>query len=178
MTAQPYYIASGGVVRLEDLVLIPLLPRNAVEAANLATYLAWVDANPTNIADPDPTETLAQAKTRAKADLARLGGTQRRRWLRDAIGEEFWWAERLAQAKVCALDGTPETGDYPLLDVEVGHNGADLPAVATAVLAEWATLESKIAGIEAVRLDGDVLIDAATTIAETAAIAPATVWPA
>lgn len=137
-------------------------------------YLSWKSLN-----TPDPITpiSISAVRTQAIAEVNRLAAEQRERWMPRDTGSSLWWTERLAEAKLADADGSIGAGAYPLLEAEVGLNGADVAAVADNVLTEWTTLRGKLAGIETARRDAVADINAAGTEAAIRAIPPAVTWP-
>ncbi|MEO0629345.1 MAG: hypothetical protein AAFY46_01290 [Planctomycetota bacterium] len=100
----------------------------------------------------------AAAKAKADTEAAALIAGRR-----SDARPDFYFTERLRQAREADADGSIAAGEYPLLEAEVPATGATVADVATAVLAEWSTIELEIATIEARRHAIHTEIDALTT---------------
>ena len=151
-----------------------LIPQDLGNREFLA-YLDWL-ALPSSV-DPIAVETVAAARLRCKRDV-RLESARRADLLDPSLPEAaIWWAERLAQAILCDADGTPTTGEYPLLDAEVGITDTTLALVADAVLAQWATIEAGFAALAAVELQAFADMDDAADVAAVEVVLAAITWP-
>lgn len=169
-----YQITPAGVVNTTTNEFVPDDPANY----RWQEYQAWLAAG--NTATPEPAPDLPTAKANAQSELERQAGVERDRWGPKGALADLWFTQRLAQAKLADADGTPTTGEYPLLDAEVGVTGVDLAAVADAVIAEWATLEEKLAGIATVYVTKKAAIASAANVGAVQTIVNglAAAWPA
>lgn len=138
-------------------------------------YVAWKQLS--NASDAVVRVSISDARLQAIAETNRLAGLQRARWMDIGPGTSLWWAERLNEARLANVDGSITGGEYPLLEAEIGLNGANVAAVATNVLSQWATLRTKLAGIETARATAVATIGSTSLLSALAAIPPAIVWP-
>lgn len=164
-----YQLTAGGVRREADGALIP----NDAANADWQRYLAWVADG--NAADPIYEPPLAQAK----ADAARLVNDQARAERAAHLDDESGWIEleRWRQAEAADAAGSPVAADYPLLEQEIPTTGADIAAVATAVLAERDAAQAQIKLIEGERRATLKAISAAATVSAVQAAQAGVMWP-
>lgn len=103
---------------------------------------------------------------------------ERLRHLSTANGLDLVSSLRFREALDLATDDTPTSGEYPLLNAEVGVTANDLVNVGVAVRAELVSLKTPLAAIEAVRVAKRAAVIAAATPTAVDAILAAIVWPA
>jgi len=84
---------------------------------------------------------------------------------------------RHQEALAASVDGTPTSGEYPLLHAEVPQTAASIALVATAVLAEVAAIKTAWAAIEDVRVTAIAALEACLFQAEIDAILAGISWP-
>jgi hypothetical protein len=84
---------------------------------------------------------------------------------------------RFEEAKAADADGSPAPEEYLLLAAEVDETGADIAAVADAVLAEVAALKASWKPIVEVAMAAKKQLDACETHEQIAAVLDAVVWP-
>lgn len=164
-----YELRSGGVFHRPTRSFIP----DDVRLEAWQTYLAWL-AVP-NTPDPDP---LGPHRERAKAEVDEQADGRRHVYLpMRGSNAAFWWQRRYEEAVGADADPTPTAGEWPLMDAEVPHTGADIEAVADAVLAEYSSARAQVALIRAAQLQAHADIDAAGTVAAIEAVVAGLLWP-
>ena len=171
MTAA-YRLATNGVVRTADGAFIPNDTRNR----DWQAYQTWL-AVP-NTADAALVPTLSEYKATTKAYVDVLAEGQRQALLPRPPGVVLTLLLRYQEADVCDADGSPTTGEYPLLDVDVSSGASSsLADAADDAIAERLALAGDLAAIEAVRIDARADIDGAASLAAVDAVLAAITWP-
>jgi len=120
------------------------------DAASAGIYAAAVLANPA--AYVAPARVLADVKTQAKAEINRLAGEARTRFITVIPGQEMLYLEKKAEALRWLNAQNPNLQDYPLLAAEVNITAVDAPALANLwmqMAAQWSVVA---ATIEAMRM--------------------------
>lgn len=164
-----YELRTGGVYHRPTMTFIPENPRLRL----WQKYLSWL-AVP-NTPDPDP---LGPHRTLAKLRIDEGADLRRHVYLPiDGSNAAFWWHRRYDEAVGADADGTPTAAEWPLMDAEIPHTGADIEAVADAVLAEYATAQAEVARVRKVQLQAHADIDAAGSVAAIEAVADDVEWP-
>jgi hypothetical protein len=168
--AASYTLAAGGVLA-SDGRYIP------AEQANLdyQAYLAWIAAGHT--ASADPQLVIEAVRTVAKRAIDLAADARRLALLPAGPSSLMLNLLRYQEAALAHVDGLPIGANYPVINAEVGHNGATLADVAVNVLAEQAALKIALAAIEAVRQVTRDAVTAASTPSAVAAVLAAISWP-
>lgn len=146
---------------------VPADAANVEYAAYQAAVLDGVDAT------QDADFVLADAKSSAKAELEVQAEAQRAATVPSVAGSAALFALAVEEAKLASVDGDIQASEYPVLESLVPARGANVAAVATAILADRSTL----LGIEAVATATKETIDAQTTKTGLDGALSAVVWP-
>lgn len=162
-----YQIATGGVVRTADKAFIP----NDAKNKDWIDYGTWVGLG--NTADPAPTPSLSPYKVLQSAAVNAQADLRRQAIAPHYMGDIL----RFREATAAAVDGTPTSGEYPMLNAEAVAMSSTIAARATAVLAEEVTLRTSLAAVEGPRRTGLAAIAAAANVAAVDAAVLAIVWP-
>lgn len=116
-------------------------------------------------------EALAEAKQRARADLAAAVAEARAAYITTLPGQQMIYMAKEAEARAYVADPAPDLANYPLLSAEVGITAPDAWQLAQIWLALADLWRNAAAQIEAWRLGAAAAIDAAGTVAEVEAAA-------
>jgi hypothetical protein len=168
--ATGYTLAGVGAIT-DDGRFIPPDPENQ----DYQAFVDWQVAGHTPTADPGATLSALKSAAESRLDAA----ADERRQLLMSVGRSTIILNliRYQEAVDCSVDGTPTGAEYPVINAEVGHNGADLAAVAANVMSERAAFKTALAGIETTHQVGKAAIAAATDAAGVAAALAAVTWP-
>lgn len=167
-----YRIGRGGSgVVLNGVTMVPEDDRNRA----WKNYLAWTAAG--NTADPETEETIGEARSRAYFQLDEEAETLRRQQMPSLDGHVELERMRVLEAEAAAVDVLIVPDEYPLLEAEVPANGADVAAVAAAVLAARDLRKGWFANIEAERTRVRKAVADSTTSAEVDAALATRSWP-
>lgn len=126
------------------------------------------------------TETLNEAKRRAKREIDLGAGAVRGAVITTVRGQAETYMAKEQEARACMADVSPDSLNYPMLAAEIGITGADLMAVATAIATKADEWRALAAVVEAVRLGKKQEVDACLTVEEVYAVEAtvAAAWPA
>ena len=109
-------------------------------------------------------EALAEAKSRARADLAAAVAAARAAYITTLPGQQMIYMAKEAEARAYVSDPAPDMASYPLLSAEVGITAPDAWQLAQIWLAMADIWRSAAAQIEALRLSTAAAIEAAVTL--------------
>lgn len=165
MTTYKKTTSESGI--LADGRYVPPDPANVDYAAYQAAVLDGVDGT------QDADFVLADAKASAKATVELAAEAERSATLATIPGAATVFAMAVAEAKVASGDGDIQAGEYPVLESLVPAKGANVAAVATAILAE----RTALLGIEAVAAATKDTIDSQTNKTGIDGALDAIVWP-
>ena len=110
-------------------------------------------------------EALAEAKQRARADLAAAVAEARAAYITTLPGQQMIYLAKEAEARAYIADPAPDLANYPLLSAEVGITAPDAWQLAQIWLAMADLWCNAAAQIEAWRLGAAAAIDAARSVA-------------
>lgn len=118
---------------------------------------------------------LAAAKAARRLEIDAAAEVERLKYITRGAGQAMTYQEKAAEVELYLLTDVPVDADYPMLSAEIGITGETLADVVAVVGAQRAAWQQVGAAIEAARLGAKKAVDAAATLAEVEAIAPA--WP-
>lgn len=150
-----------------DGVYVP--PDSANE--DYVAYTAAVIDESDDTADAD--FVLADAKSAGKTEVELAAEVQRTATLASFPGSAAIFALAVEEAKLASVDGDIQASEYPVLESLVPARGANVAAVATAILGDRTTLLA----IEDVATTAKDSVDAQTTKTGIDSALSAVVWP-
>ncbi len=167
-----YQLAENAVIRTRDQLRIPLDETHSA----YREYLAWADAG--GVPDAAVAISITQARQQGIDQLSIEANRGRRRHIPADPAQVFADEVALKGAGVANADGSIAAGEYPMLEAMVPRVGADVAAVATALLAARTSLEAWLAGVEAVYQAALEGIEAALSPAAVQTVLDGVAWPA
>ena len=114
-------------------------------------------------------EALAEAKSRAHAELAAAVAEARAAYITTLPGQQMIYMAKEAEARAYVADPAPDMATYPLLSAEIGITAPDAWQLAQIWLAMADLWRHAAARIEAWRLGVAAQIEAAATVGEVEA---------
>lgn len=127
---------------------------------------------------PDEISTpLADVVASLKRQTDSRAEAERLRYITPGAGQALTYMQKSDEARRYLASSDPVDADFPLLAAEVGITAPDIHGVATIVSAAFGQWQQIGASIEAARLGGKALIEAAETASDAQAAFDAIVWP-
>jgi hypothetical protein len=166
-----YRLAANGVIRTSDGAFIPTDTRNR----DWNAYLAW--AAVPNTPDPIPVPVLADYQASAIARVNAMAESLAAATIPGGPARALYESMRFAEAVLADADGTPTSGEYPLLNDEAVALSSTIAARADVAIADRDSIKDAMGAIEAVRLAAVAAIDDATDNDEVDDAIDAITWP-